>query len=144
MGAPEGRRELADEEERLLARERPALQAVAERPAAEERHDDPAFLPLAPRVEEGDEPLGEREAREEPLLPLEGGGRLGVVLEEDLERDLPSVGGACAVDGAHAAAADLGEDLVVAEARAPGPHADSFSIPRSLRAFAWSRVSARA
>jgi hypothetical protein len=113
--------DLDPEPEDLLDRERPPLDALGERLALEELHDQEVDLALPPDVVEGAD-VRVLERRDRLRLALEAlahllGGR--EVLGQDLERDRPVEPGVLgAVDLAHPAGAERGDDFVGTEARA--------------------------
>ncbi len=112
VGASERTGELPSELGRLLDPEGPAVEPVPERASGDERHDEVRSHARRSRIEERHEPVLHRERREEPPLALEASELLGLGPEEELERhDLPR-GGADTEDDAHAAAAELAQDLV--------------------------------
>ncbi len=112
VGAPEGLGEPPHERDGLVRGKRPP-EAVAERPSLEQGHDEPATPSVLARVEHRHEPVRLREAPEEAPLAFERGDRLAVRRHHDLDRDGTPFGGAAPVDDAHAAPADLGEELVL-------------------------------
>ena len=62
-------------------------------PPVDERHDEEGPARRVAGVEERDEPLLLAERREEPLLPLEAGSRVGLLrVEDELDRDVAPVG----------------------------------------------------
>src|SRR5581483_5326173 len=112
---PERARELRAERHRLRDGERPRLQALAERPALDEREDEVGRARDRPEVEHRHEAGGRSEPGLEAHLAVEAAESGLVGPAEHLERDEPPVGAARAVDGAGASLADRVEDGVGAD-----------------------------
>jgi hypothetical protein len=113
--AVEGVGDLDAETEHVVDRERPALNAIRERLALDQLHDEVEIVPLAPDVvDDADVRMVER--GNEPRLALEARADLGracQIARQDLDRDLAAEAAvAGAIDLAHASGADGREDLV--------------------------------
>ncbi len=121
-------RHLEAESHRLLDPERAPLESLPERPARHEGHDEPGALVPEAGVEEADESVLLAERAEEAPLPVEAVEGGGVRPDEELEGGLAAPGRAHPEDHAHAAAAELAQDLV-----APDPHAASMALARARR-----------
>ncbi len=148
VSAAHGLREPLDDRRRLGDGERSPAEALAESSPRDEGHDHVAPAPLGARVDDGDEAVGLAQAPEEAELAQ----RLLVahVPGEELEGHLAPVGGASAVDDAHAAATHLLDRLVGADlhparmTRRRGtryPRSGRTSVPSRAERFAASSTS---
>ncbi len=113
--SPHGLCERPAQREGLRDAERASFEHLPERSPFDDRHDEIRQLSLRPRVEERHESVARREAPEESPLPLEARKRRRVALREELEGRVGPVATANAIDRAHAAAAELAQDLVGAD-----------------------------
>src|SRR5581483_1116499 len=136
---PERPRERAAEAHDLVHGERAALEALAERAARQEGHDEVSALRRLARRDHAHEARRLAEPGEEALLALEAARGVEVAAREDLDRHELAAPGAAAVDDAHAAAADLALELVLAEphatldARGSAPRSPASSLPSRRR-----------
>ena len=118
-GQPLG--DLQEELDRLLRRDRAAVDPIGERLPLDQLHDQKGSPRLVVRGLEAIKRRDVRvvERRQDPRLPFEAGEALGIVrdlLQQQLDRDLsPESRVAGAKDLSHAAHAECGDDFVLPE-----------------------------